>query len=123
MHNTYRLAGHTVKIESVFPQVHTLCADYRTDDPPEYVITTTETDIAFERAKSVQENIQEGVPVQEYEDSYLERYNLADWAKDRYKGLAVKASACIKCGKCETRCPYHLPIRKMLEKAVEEFGE
>ncbi len=30
---------------------------------------------------------------------YLERYNLADWAKDRYKGLAVKASACIKCGK------------------------
>ena len=72
MHNTYRLAGHTVKIESVFPQVHMLCADYRTDDPPEYVITTTETDIAFERAKSVQENIQEGVPVQEYEDSYLE---------------------------------------------------
>ena len=72
MHNTYRMAGHTVKIESVFPQVHTLCADYRTDDPPEYVITTTEADIAFERAKSVQENIQEGVPVQEYEDSYLE---------------------------------------------------
>lgn len=36
MHNTYRLAGHTVKIESVYPQVHTLCADYRTDDSPEY---------------------------------------------------------------------------------------
>ena len=54
---------------------------------------------------------------------YLERYNLADWAKDRYKSLAVKASACVKCGKCETRCPYHLPIRKMLEKAAEEFGE
>ncbi len=36
MHNTYRLAGHAVKIESVYPQVHTLCADYRTDDSPEY---------------------------------------------------------------------------------------
>ena len=36
---------------------------------------------------------------------YLERYNLADWAKDRYKSLAVKASACVKCGKSETRCP------------------
>lgn len=72
MHNTYRLAGHTVKIESLYPQVHTLCADYRTDDPPEYVITTTEADIAFERAKSARENIQEGAPVQEYEDSYLE---------------------------------------------------
>ena len=72
MHNTYRLAGHTVKIESVYPQVHTLCADYRTDDPPEYIITTTEADIAFERAKSARENLQEGAPVQEYESSYLE---------------------------------------------------
>lgn len=52
MHNTYRLAGHTVEIESVYPQVHTLCADYRTDDPPEYVITTTEADIAYERQRS-----------------------------------------------------------------------
>ena len=72
MHNTYRLAGHTVEIESVYPQVHTLCAAYRVDDPPEYVITTTEADIAFERAKSARENLQEGAPVQEYESSYLE---------------------------------------------------
>ena len=72
MHNTYRLAGHAVKIESIYPQVHTLCADYRTDDSPEYVITTTEADIAFERAKSARENLQEGAPVQEYESSYLE---------------------------------------------------
>ena len=42
---------------------------------------------------------------------YLQRYDLADWAKDRYSTLKVKASACIGCGKCEPRCPYHLPIR------------
>ena len=47
---------------------------------------------------------------------YLERYNLADWARDRYGSLGVKASACVGCGKCETRCPYHLPIREMLKK-------
>ncbi len=52
---------------------------------------------------------------------YLERYGLADWAKDRYSGLKVKASACIGCGKCEPRCPYGLPIREMLKKAAKEF--
>lgn len=54
---------------------------------------------------------------------YLERYDLADWAKDRYRTLAVKASACVECGACETRCPYNLPIRQMLKKCAEEFGE
>lgn len=52
---------------------------------------------------------------------YLERYGLEDWAKDRYSGLKVKASACIGCGKCEPRCPYGLPIREMLKKAAKEF--
>ena len=54
---------------------------------------------------------------------YLERYNLADWARDRYSTLPVKASACIECGECETRCPYHLPIRQKMKKCAEEFGE
>ena len=54
---------------------------------------------------------------------YLDRYGLGDWAKDRYSSMAVKAGACVECGACETRCPYHLPIRKMLKKAAEEFGE
>lgn len=54
---------------------------------------------------------------------YLERYDLGDWARDRYNSLAVKASACVECGECETRCPYHLPIREMLKKCAQEFGE
>jgi len=37
--------------------------------------------------------------------------------------LKVKGSACIGCGICETRCPYNLPIRKMLKTASEHFGE
>lgn len=52
---------------------------------------------------------------------YLERYGLADWAKGRYATLKVKASECIECGACETRCPYGLPIRQMLKKAAQEF--
>lgn len=54
---------------------------------------------------------------------YLERYDLGDWARDRYQSLSVKASACMECGECETRCPYHLPIREMLKKCAAEFGE
>ena len=54
---------------------------------------------------------------------YLERYNLADWARDRYSTLPEKASACIECGECETSCPYHLPIRQKMKKCAEEFGE
>ena len=54
---------------------------------------------------------------------YLDRYGLADWAKDRYGAMAVKASACVECGACEPRCPYGLPIRQMLKEAAVKFGE
>lgn len=54
---------------------------------------------------------------------YLQRYDLGGWARDRYATLKVKASACVECGACETRCPYHLPIREMLKKAAADFGE
>ena len=53
---------------------------------------------------------------------YLDRYGLADWAKDRYGSMAVKASACVQCGACEPRCPYGLPIRQMLKEAAAKFG-
>jgi len=54
---------------------------------------------------------------------YLKRYGLAGWAHERYDTLTVKAGACIGCGKCETRCPYNLPIRDMLKKVAQDFGE
>ena len=54
---------------------------------------------------------------------YLDRYGLEEWAKGRYASMKVKASACVECGACEPRCPYNLPIRKMLKDAAEKFGE
>ena len=54
---------------------------------------------------------------------YLNRYDLGEWARSRYSTLSAKASACVECGLCETRCPYHLPIRKMMKECAEQFGE
>ena len=54
---------------------------------------------------------------------YLNRYGLQDWGRERYATLKVKAGACIQCGACETRCPYNLPIRRMMQQAAEDFGE
>jgi len=56
-------------------------------------------------------------------EGYFSRYNLKDWALARYKATEKKASACIECGVCEERCPYNLPIRQMMKKAQEVFGE
>ncbi len=53
---------------------------------------------------------------------YLTRYGLADWAKERYAAQPARASDCVGCGVCETRCPYNLPIRDMLKTAAEQFG-
>ena len=56
-------------------------------------------------------------------DGYLQRYGLGGWAKERYAAMPKKASDCIGCGACESRCPYNLPIRQMLKKVAEHFGE
>ena len=54
--------------------------------------------------------------------NYRRKYGLASWAEGRYQGLAHHAGECVKCGVCESRCPYELPIRTMLEKVAAEFG-
>ena len=56
-------------------------------------------------------------------EGYVSRYNLKDWANARYAAFEHKASECIECGACETRCPYNLPIREMLKNAAQIFGE
>lgn len=72
MKSTYRLAGHAVKIESLYAQVHTLCAAYRVDEKAEYCITTTPADIAYERQRSARADELEGAAVREHADPYLE---------------------------------------------------
>ncbi|MDF9409101.1 MAG: L-glyceraldehyde 3-phosphate reductase [Pelotomaculum sp. PtaB.Bin013] len=55
-------------------------------------------------------------------DGYFTRYDLPGWAKERYRGLPVKADSCLECGECEEKCPYSLPIRKMLKNAAARMA-
>ena len=56
-------------------------------------------------------------------EGYYSRYDLKEWAIDRYNNLPKTASDCVECGTCETRCPYNLPIREMLKKASKTMGK
>lgn len=55
-------------------------------------------------------------------EGYYTRYNLKDWAVQRYEATQGKASECINCGLCETKCPYDLPIRDMLKDVANKLG-
>lgn len=55
-------------------------------------------------------------------EGYYTRYNLKGWAIQRYEATNGKASECINCGLCETKCPYDLPIRDMLKDVANKLG-
>lgn len=54
-------------------------------------------------------------------EGYVNRYNLYDYGKLKYDAIPIKADACVRCRKCERKCPYNLPIVDMLKHAVETF--
>ena len=39
-----------------------------------------------------------------------------------YSDLKANASDCIGCKSCESRCPFHVPVAKRMEKTRELFG-
>ena len=63
------------------------------------------------------------IPVVFLLEGYYSRYDLKEWATNRYGQQAKTASDCIGCGVCESRCPYNLPIRQMLKNAVQVMGK
>lgn len=63
------------------------------------------------------------IPSQFILDGYYTRYNLKDWAEQRYRDSDIKAEDCIECGDCEPRCPYDLPIIDMLKDVAEHLGD
>lgn len=62
------------------------------------------------------------IPLQFIFHGYFTRYNMPEWAKGRFEKLEYSAADCDECGLCETRCPYDLPIRKMLKDVDRTFN-
>lgn len=72
MVNRYKFADKVVEIRSLHEEVHAYCSDYLTYDPVDYIVTTSQADIEFEREKSKREDIKAGIAVRNFTDSYLE---------------------------------------------------
>ena len=56
-------------------------------------------------------------------EGYYLRYNLKEWALSRYESMKTKPSECIKCGKCESKCPYNIKIRDRIDEIVRMMEE
>ena len=51
----------------------------------------------------------------------LKRMGYSSIFEELYQDIKSKVSTCIDCGECEARCPYHLPIRKLLPVRIKSF--
>lgn len=47
---------------------------------------------------------------------------IPETVREHYKVLRRHAEDCIRCGACESRCPFGVEIRKNMERAVKIFG-
>jgi predicted aldo/keto reductase-like oxidoreductase len=46
-----------------------------------------------------------------------------DILQKKYNNFSVKALSCIRCGKCEKRCPFNVEIIKKMEQAIAIFDK
>jgi len=53
----------------------------------------------------------------------LAQGQLPETVREHYKALDHHASECIRCGACERRCPFGVPVRDRMAQAVRIFGE
>jgi predicted aldo/keto reductase-like oxidoreductase len=55
--------------------------------------------------------------------SFYKRLPVERFFSPMVGGAMEKAANCSECGECEKRCPYHLPIRKVIAEQVEWYQD
>lgn len=68
-----KIAGHTGNVNSLFESTPQYLKSYLTEDPPEFSITVTREDIAFEQADLLEEAHRDGFKPRVFTDPFLER--------------------------------------------------
>jgi len=63
------------------------------------------------------------IPVILGTDKYFTFHGISNWTREVYERLSTRADSCSKCGKCEPKCPYKLPIIEMLNRANERLSK
>lgn len=67
-----KLAEKIFLINSLHDYAYEFCKDYLTDENEDFCVQIAPSDIDFEREKSKNEDIKEGMPVRKFSDDYLE---------------------------------------------------
>ena len=66
----------------------------------------------------------QGIPISTLlraESQFLTRMGWRQGTERQFAGYVEKAQGCIECGVCEERCPYHLPIRRLVKEKSESL--
>ena len=70
---TMKVAGAVAEVHSLFDSTRDYCKDYLTEDAPEFTITVTPDNLAYEQADLLAEAKAEGMKPRKFTDPFLER--------------------------------------------------
>ena len=122
-----KIAGHTARVCSLFDSTKDYCKAYLTDDEPEFTITVTREDLAFEQAELLAEARAEGMKPRKFTDPFLDRAAIQRMFADRLfdfdillchgSTIAVDGKACLFTARCGTGKSTHTRLWR------EVFGD
>ena len=70
---TMKIAGAVAEVHSLFDSTRDYCKDYLTEETPEFTITVTAENLAFEQADLLAEAKAEGMKPRKFTDPFLDR--------------------------------------------------
>ena len=68
-----KIAGHVGRVHSLFESTRDYCKNYLTEEEPEFTVTVTAGDLAFEQAELLAEAKAEGMKPRKFTDPFLDR--------------------------------------------------